>query len=71
MTQETYISKFDQEICTFKGKGKNKKQIDISIYIGDEVNWNGKYYISDLGARFKKEGVENNSEYWKEKIDEL
>lgn len=59
----TYISKFEQGIMLVK-KGKS---IDASISKGDEVKLKGEYYESSKGAKFKKEGVENNTDFWTKK----
>ena len=59
----TYISKFEQGIMIIK-KGKS---IDASISIGDKVKLKGEYYVSPKGAKFKKEGVENNTDFWTKK----
>ena len=59
----TYISKFEQGMMVIK-KGK---QIDASISIGDKVKLKGEYYVSSKGAKFFKEGVENNPDFWTKK----
>lgn len=62
----TYISKFEQGIVG--KKTRDSKMIDISISIGDEVVLKGEYYVSKSGSKWKKENVENNPDWWEEKI---